>query len=157
MDLDYLKGLIGLFEGSSLAEMEVESDGRRVRLTKPSALPAPVQHIMAPMHAMPAPHPGHAAPGAPGAPAAPVEPEAPAAFTIDSPMVGTYYSAGSPGDPPYVTVGSTVQPGATVCIIEAMKIMNEVTAERACVIEKLLVENEQPVEFGQPLFEVRYL
>lgn len=119
----------------------------RVRLTKPSAV---VQTYIPQAQAQfPVAH------GA--APAAPAAPELPAAITIDSPMVGTYYSAGSPGDPPFVSVGSRVEPGQNVCIIEAMKIMNEVTAARACVIEKLLVENEQPVEFGQPLFEIRYL
>lgn len=149
MDIENVKKLIGLFEASSLAEIEVESETLRVRLTKPSAV---VQTYIPQVQAqLPA------APVAAAAPAAPAAPEPPAAITIDSPMVGTFYSAGAPGDPPFVSVGSRVEPGQNVCIIEAMKIMNEVTAARACVIEKLLVENEQPVEFGQPLFEIRYL
>lgn len=152
MDIDNIKKLIGLFEDSTLAEMEVEDESLRVRLTKPSGIVQQVVAAAPVAHApVPASHPAAAASVAPAAP------EGPAAITIDSPMVGTFYSASSPGDPAFVSAGSTVAAGNTVCIIEAMKIMNEVTAERACVIEKVLVENEQPVEFGQPLFEVRYL
>jgi acetyl-CoA carboxylase biotin carboxyl carrier protein len=148
VDLDNLKKLIAIFETSSLAEIEVEDEALRVRLTKPSGV---VQQVVGHAHAP------MSAPAAAAAPAAVAAPEPPAAITIDSPMVGTFYAASSPGDPPFVTPGTTVQPGQNVCIIEAMKIMNEVTAARACVIEKVLVENEQPVEFGQPLFEVRYI
>lgn len=152
VDLDHLKSLIALFEASSLAEIEVEEEGRRVRLTKPSMA---AQHFVshAPVHAMAQVAPAHGA----SAPQAAAEPEGPAPDTIESPMVGTFYSAGSPGDPAFVKVGDTVKAGQNVCIIEAMKIMNEVTATRDCVIEKLLVENEQPVEFGQALFEVRFI
>ena len=78
-------------------------------------------------------------------------------YTIDSPMVGTFYAAASPGDPPFALPGTTVTAEQTVCIIEAMKIMNEVTSKDACVIEKVLIENGQPVEFGQPIFQVRPL
>lgn len=151
MDLDHLKKLINLFESSGLAEIEVEQDGHRVRLTKPSAV---AQHYVtqAPVAASVA-----VAPAAAPAAAAPAVAEAPPKDTIDSPMVGTFYASPSPSDPAFVAPGTKVDASTTVCIIEAMKIMNEVSAGRSCVIERVLVENEQPVEFGQPLFEVRYL
>lgn len=151
VDLQELKKLIDLFETSGLAEIEVEEDGRRVRLTKPSAA---AQHFVthAPLGTAP-----QALPAAAGAPAAPAAPEGPAPDVIESPMVGTFYVSPGPDEPAFVTVGAQVAAGQTVCIVEAMKIMNEVTAPRACVIEKLLVQNEQSVEFGQALFEVRYL
>lgn len=148
MDLEHLKKLIDLFETSTLAEIEVEDEAGRIRLTKASAAP---QHYMtqAPMAYAPGVAPAAAV-------AAPAE-EAPVKDTIDSPMVGTFYASPSPSDPSFAPPGTKVDANTTVCIIEAMKIMNEVSAGRACVIERVLVENEQPVEFGQPLFEVRYL
>jgi acetyl-CoA carboxylase biotin carboxyl carrier protein len=95
---------------------------------------------------------------APAAAATPAEAESAlphGSYTIDSPMVGTFYAAATPGDPPFVLPGATVGVEQTVCIVEAMKIMNEVTSKEACIIEKVLVENGQPVEFGQPLFQAR--
>jgi len=141
-----------LLEESGLAEIEIEEDNRRVRLSKgASGAPAPMYHY---------------APQAESAPAAPdksakAEPEpadddAPEyAHTIDSPMVGTFYSSPSPGEPPFVAVGTRIDADSTVCIVEAMKIMNEVTAKENCIIEAMLVENGEPVEFGQPLFAIR--
>jgi len=151
MDISELKELIRLLEDSALSEIEIEEHDRRIRLSKqwPGAAAAPV-HVQVPAAA-----PALPAPVAAPAPAA-AEPEMPhGSFTIDSPMVGTFYAAASPGDPPFVLPGATVAAEQTVCIVEAMKIMNEVTSKDACVIEKVLVENGQPVEFGQPLFQVR--
>ncbi len=149
MDFGELQELIRILEASSLAEMEIEEDGRRVRLSKlpPSVqMPATVEHF---------------AVGAAGARAAAAEdaqePEENGLVTIDSPMVGTFYAAPSSGDEPFVLAGDTVEPDQTVCIVEAMKIMNTVKAKFPAIVEKVLVENGQPVEYGQPLFSVRPL
>jgi len=152
VELSDLEALIELFERSGLAEMELEQEGRRVRLTRATAQPA-VSHVYAPP-----PPPGHA-PAPPATPEAEAsEPEATEeehAHVIPAPMVGTFYTASAPGEPAFVNPGDTVEPGQTVGIVEAMKIMNEVPASEACVIEKLLVQNGEPVEYGQPLFAVR--
>lgn len=147
MDFDKLQELIRIFEASSLGELEIETDNQRVRLTRNA--PAPAVH-----YAMPAPAPHAAeAPSAAEAPAA-AAPD-PRLVTIDSPMVGTFYTAPAPGEPPFVLPGDTVAPQQVVCIVEAMKIMNEVTAKIEGTVEKVLVENGEPVEFGQPLFAIR--
>lgn len=159
MDLERLRELIRIFETSGLSELElIEEDGRRICLKKPSA-----QHaVQAPIPLI-APHIASASPmAAPHAPHAPVpepnaEPEEEFVHTIDSPMVGTFYSAPAPGESPFVRVGDTVEENQTVCIVEAMKLMNEVTAKEPLIIERILVENGEPVEFGQPLFAVRPL
>jgi oxaloacetate decarboxylase (Na+ extruding) subunit alpha len=159
LDLDKLRELIRIFEASGLSEIEIqEEDGRRIALKKPAAhhpAHAPLS-LMAPPVAHAAAAPASAS-GAPGAAPQPVEPEEEYLHTIDSPMVGTFYGAPAPGEPSFVNVGDTVEENQTVCIVEAMKLMNEVTAKEACVIEKALVENGEPVEFGQPLFAVRPL
>ena len=125
-------------------EVEVE-EGKAMLIDEYESV-APISYASAPIMAAPA-----AAPAAPAAaPAAPAaEPEG---NVVKSPMVGTFYSAPAPGNPPYVQVGSTVKAGDTLCIIEAMKLLNEVEAESAGTIKKILVENGTPVEFGQPLF-----
>lgn len=151
VDFENLNELIRIFENSGLSEIEIEENGRRMRLQKPFAASAGV-----PL-AIPAPQiapPGHGAVGA--APSAP-EAEAvdPGVKTIESPMVGTFYAAPAPGESPFVKVGDRVDENNTVCIVEAMKLMNEVVSKFAGVIEKILVENGQPVEFGQALFLVR--
>ncbi len=147
MDLKTLEELIRLFEASNLSELEVEEDGRRMCLKKAGAMPA-----YAPMQAQsPYPLPGPVA----AVPPPSLEPEN--EFTIDSPMVGTFYSAAAPGEPAFVSSGDRVTENQTVCIVEAMKLMNEVGAKFPCIIEKVLVENGQPVEFGQPLFAIRPL
>lgn len=156
MDINELKELIRLLEDSALSEIEIEDDDRRIRLSKqwPGAA-APV-HMHVPVAAPAAPAPAPAAAPAPSAPPAEAESALPhGSYTIDSPMVGTFYAAASPGDPPFVLPGTAVGAEQTVCIVEAMKIMNEVTSKEACIIEKVLVENGQPVEFGQPLFQAR--
>jgi acetyl-CoA carboxylase biotin carboxyl carrier protein len=145
MDLRKLKTLIDLVSESNISELEITEAEGKVRIVKASA---PGAHFIAapPVMAMSAP-----------APPAPAEPEAapvPAGKTIKSPMVGTFYRAGSPGAKPFVEVGSVVKEGEPVCIIEAMKIMNEIESDCTGTITRLLVENGQAVEFGQPLFIV---
>ncbi|NKI94109.1 acetyl-CoA carboxylase biotin carboxyl carrier protein [Rhizobacter sp. SG703] len=149
MDLRKLKTLIDLVSESNISELEItEADGK-VRIVKadPTAVASgPVAYAAPPMMA-PA-----AAPAAPLA-AAPAEaPAAPAGHTVKSPMVGTFYGAASPGAKPFVEVGSTIKEGEPICIIEAMKIMNEIEADKSGTVTKILCANGQPVEFGQPLF-----
>ncbi len=153
MDLNELKALIRILEESGLSELEIEEEGRRVRLQKPVAgvSYAPV-HVSAPHH-----NPGPA-PAAPAADAKPAPAEAGDGLpTFDAPMVGTFYASPSPGADAFVKVGDRVEANQTICIVEAMKLMNEVGAKFAGIIEQVLVENAQPVEFGQPLFAVRPL
>lgn len=154
MDLRKLKKLIDLVEESGIAEIEVTEGEEKVRITRSVAAPA-VQTVYAaaPQMAAPAPAP-QAAPVQ--AAAAPVAAAAPAARDLSSaqksPMVGTFYRAPSPTSPAFVEVGQTVKEGQTLCIIEAMKLMNEIEAEKSGVIKEILVENGTPVEFGEPLF-----
>lgn len=157
MDLDNLRDLVRLFEASALAEIEIEEEGRRIRLKKPQhefvyTAPHPAAgHPMAP--ALAPPHPAEVRPAEAGVEIAGDSPLA----AIKSPMVGTFYAAPAPEDPPYVSAGDTVEEGQVVCIVEAMKLKNEVTAPFAAVIEETLVENGEPVEYSQPLFVVRPL
>jgi acetyl-CoA carboxylase biotin carboxyl carrier protein len=151
MDLRKLKTLIELVEGSGIAELEISEGEERVRITRtvaaahPVAVPAPQAMIAAAPIAAPAP-----------ATAAPIaaEPAAPEGHIVKSPMVGTFYRAASPGAKAFVDVGQTVNTGDTLCIIEAMKLLNEIDADQGGVIKAILVENGQPVEFGQPLFVI---
>jgi acetyl-CoA carboxylase biotin carboxyl carrier protein len=149
MDLRKLKTLIDLVSESNISELEItEADGK-VRIVKadPTAVAAGPMAYAAPQMMAPA-----AAPAAPLA-AAPAEaPAAPAGHTVKSPMVGTFYGAASPGAKPFVEVGSTIKEGEAICIIEAMKIMNEIEADKSGTVTKILCANGQPVEFGQPLF-----
>lgn len=151
MDLRKIKTLIDLVRESGVAELEVnegEDHLRIVNTRSPSQAPlAPVQIPASDFVAADAPE---AAPAAAAAPA----PAAPAAGkkTVTSPMVGTFYRAPSPEAKPFVQVGDTVKKGDTLCIIEAMKLLNEIEAEEEGVIKEVLVENGQPVEYGQPLF-----
>ncbi|GMU94010.1 MAG: acetyl-CoA carboxylase biotin carboxyl carrier protein subunit [Candidatus Hydrogenedentota bacterium] len=160
MELDKLRELIEIFQSSELSEIEVEEEGRRVRLSKaaPVALPVVAQApaAIAPVNPLAAnpPHP-IAGPQSQPAPAEPVLEEG--VQTIDSPMVGVFYASPSPGDPPYVKPGDTVEENQTVCIVEAMKLMNEVSAKFRCEIVHVLVENGEPVEYNQPLFAVKLL
>ena len=146
MDLRKLKTLIELVEGSGIAELEISEGEERVRITRTVAA---AQQIYAP-----APPPAAAAPP-PAAPAAePAKPAAPEGHVVKSPMVGTFYRSASPGSKAFVDVGQSVNSGDTLCIIEAMKLLNEIDADQAGVIKAILVENGQPVEFGQPLFVI---
>ena len=145
MDLRKLKTLIELVESSGIGELEIQEGEERVRITRASPLPAQTVMLQAP----PATPTGGA--GAPAAVEAPVAPPEPEGHVLKSPMVGTFYRAATPGAKPFVDVGDTVQMGDTLCIIEAMKLMNEIEADKAGVVKQILVENGQPVEFGQPL------
>ena len=151
MDLRKLQKLIELVEGSGIAELEITEGEEKVRITRSVAAPA-VQTVYAPAPVA-APQ---VAPVAPVTAPAPATPSAPvAADTTNaqkSPMVGTFYRAASPTAAPFVEVGATVKEGQTICIIEAMKLMNEIEAEKSGVIKEILVENGTPVEFGEPLF-----
>ena len=154
MDLRKLKKLIDLVEESGIAEIEVTEGEEKVRITRTVAAPA-VQTVYA---AAPAPvaAPAAAAPTAssPAAPAAPAAAPANHANAQKSPMVGTFYRAASPTSDPFVEVGQTVKEGQTLCIIEAMKLMNEIEAEKSGVVKAILVENGTPVEYGEPLFVI---
>ena len=154
MDLRKLKKLIDLVEESGIAEIEVTEGEEKVRITRSVAAPA-VQTVYA---AAPAPvaAPAAAVPtaSAPAAPAAPVAAPANHANAQKSPMVGTFYRAASPTSDPFVEVGQSVKEGQTLCIIEAMKLMNEIEAEKSGVVKAILVENGTPVEYGEPLFVI---
>lgn len=159
MDLRKLKTLIDLVAESGISELEITEGEGKVRIVKGG--PPTVTHYMAsPMHAAPAyaPAPPMAVPVAPAAAVpVPVEnavPQPPAGHIVKSPMVGTFYRSAQPGSDPFVQVGSEVKEGATLCIIEAMKLLNEIEADKAGVVRAILVENGQPVEYGQPLFVI---
>ena len=149
MDLRKLKTLIEIVETSGIAELEIQEGEERVRITRATApLPvhaAPVGPIQLAAAAQIA---------APPIPAEPSEPAEPEGHFVKSPMVGTFYRAASPGGKPFVEVGDAVQVGDTLCIIEAMKLMNEIEADRGGVVKQVLAENGQPVEFGQPLIVI---
>jgi acetyl-CoA carboxylase biotin carboxyl carrier protein len=154
MDLRKLKTLIDLVSESNISELEItEADGK-VRIVKsdPNAVVmAAPQAMAAPLVQAAAPVAAAVAASAPAAPAP--EPEV-SGHVVKSPMVGTFYRASSPGAKPFAEVGSSVKEGEAICIIEAMKIMNEIETDKAGTITKVLVENGQAVEFGQPLFIV---
>jgi acetyl-CoA carboxylase biotin carboxyl carrier protein len=149
MDLRKLKTLIDLVSDSNVSELEITEAEGTVRIVK--SAPAPVamvtQMAPAPM-AMAAP----VAAAAPAAAPAPAVEAAPAGHTVKSPMVGTFYRSSSPGAKAFAEVGQQVKEGETICIIEAMKILNEIEADKAGTITKILAENGQAVEYGAPLF-----
>jgi acetyl-CoA carboxylase biotin carboxyl carrier protein len=152
MDLRKLKTLIDLVQQSGIAELEITEGEEKVRIsrgvaTAPAAAPQPATVYMT---APPAQSPAEAAAAAAAAEPAPAaEPEG---HRIKSPMVGTFYRQSAPDAKPFAEVGQAVKAGETVCIIEAMKLLNEIESDRDGVIKEILVENGQPVEFGQPLF-----
>ncbi|HEV8203134.1 MAG TPA: acetyl-CoA carboxylase biotin carboxyl carrier protein [Pyrinomonadaceae bacterium] len=159
VNMEELRELIGLLRENGLAELELENEGFRVRLRRESAS-EPASHAAAPP---PAPAPAPAAP-TPASPAAPAHPGTQATTAasqdqdlhiIPSPIVGTFYRSPSPAADPFVKIGSNVEPESVVCIIEAMKLMNEIQAEATGEVVKIYVENGQPVEYGQPLFGIR--
>ena len=156
MDLRKLKTLIELVQESGIAELEVTEGEERVRITRTVAnAPQPFMQYAAPMmHAM-QPSPMMAAPVAAPAAAPVPEPVAePTGHIVKSPMVGTFYRSAAPGAKPFVEVGSTVNVGDTICIIEAMKLMNEIESDKAGVVKAVLVESGNAVEYGQPLFTI---
>lgn len=145
MDLRKLKTLIDLVAESDIEELEVTEGESKVRIVKSSHNQVV---MMPPQVAQQAYHPQMAAPVS-----APVEaPAVPEGHIVKSPMVGTFYRSSAPGAAVFVEVGSEVKEGETLCIIEAMKLLNEIEADATGVVKKILVENGQPVEFGQPLF-----
>jgi acetyl-CoA carboxylase biotin carboxyl carrier protein len=155
IDLDFLRGLIEAVDNSGIDSLEISRGGTRIRVNKtpppapvaaaaPAALPAPVQ-----AHAAPAAH----AP-APSAEAAPAAPPASNLVDVKSPMVGTFYRAPAPEAPAYVEVGSRVTKGMTLCILEAMKLMNELPSDVSGIVREICVENGEPVEYGQVLFRI---
>ncbi len=150
MDVRKIKTLMELFEGSNIVEMEITEGEDKVRLVKGTGAvaTAPIQQTMTipPVINTPSPAP------VPTAPAPAPESSAPTGTEVISPMVGTFYRAPSPGADPFVEVGQDVKKGDTLCIIEAMKLLNEIEAETSGKIKAILVENGQPVEFGQALF-----
>ena len=149
MDLRKLKTLIDLVSESNVSELEITEAEGKVRIVKASpasaqqAVQAPAVTVAAPVQAAPQP----AAPTL-----APTAPQPPAGHAVKSPMVGTFYRAPSPGAKSFVEVGSQVREGDTVCIIEAMKILNEIEADKSGTVTQILAENGQAVEYGQPLF-----
>ena len=148
MDLRKLKTLIDLVSESNISELEITENEGKVRIVKSAGAPV---LMAAPAALAPAPV-AAAAPVAEAAPAAPAPAAEPTGHVVKSPMVGTYYTAATPGAKPFVSVGSAVKEGEALCIIEAMKIMNEIEADCSGTVTKILVENGQAVEFGQPLF-----
>jgi acetyl-CoA carboxylase biotin carboxyl carrier protein len=152
MDLRKLKTLIDLVAESDIAELEVTEGESKVRIVK-SSTAAQNQVVM--MQPQAVPHaPAIAAAPAATPVAAPAAVEEPQGYIVKSPMVGTFYRSSAPGAAPFVDVGSNVKQGDTLCLIEAMKLLNEIDADVAGVVKQILVENGQPVEFGQPLFVI---
>jgi acetyl-CoA carboxylase biotin carboxyl carrier protein len=162
IDLEFLRGLIDAVDSSGIDSIEINRAGTKIRIAKtppapltattamPSILTAPA------LAAAPAAAALTPAPAASAAPAAPAQVEAPPSNLTDvkSPMVGTFYRAPAPEAPPYVEIGSTVKKGQTLCILEAMKLMNELECEVDGVVREVLVENADPVEYGQVLFRI---
>lgn len=149
MDLEKIAGLVKIVEDSSLTEFTYKEGDLKITMSKLDHPPVVAAGVpMAP--------PVGAAPAAPEAPKAEAEEEEDTLF-ITSPIVGTFYSAPAPDAPPFVKVGDHVKNGETVCILEAMKLMNEIQSEFDCEIEAVLVSNEQKVEYGMPLFRVKKL
>ena len=153
MDLRKLKTLIDLVAESDIAELEVTEGESKVRIVKSSAMPQNQMVMMQPQ-GMQAQYQPAAPAAAPAAAAAVVVAAEPTGYVVKSPMVGTFYRSSAPGRAAYVEVGSTVKEGDTLCIIEAMKLLNEIDSDKAGVVTQILVENGQPVEFGQPLFVI---
>lgn len=152
MDIRKVKKLIELLEESGIDELEIKEGEESVRISRHSKTPAQQYYAPAPMQA-PAAAPAAAAPVAADAPAAAAAP-ALNGTVARSPMVGTFYRKSSPTSPAFVEVGQTVKKGDTLCIVEAMKMMNHIEAETSGVIESILVEDGQPVEYDQPLFTI---
>ncbi|MGB5395648.1 MAG: acetyl-CoA carboxylase biotin carboxyl carrier protein [Gammaproteobacteria bacterium] len=146
MDIRKVKKLIELLEESGIAEIEIKEGEEAVRISRygTSAPQMPVQYAPAPA----------AAPVAAAVSAEPAADALPSGHIVKSPMVGTFYSAPSPGAPEFCKVGDSVSEGDTICIIEAMKILNQIEADKSGTIKAMLVDNAQPVEFGQPLFVI---
>jgi acetyl-CoA carboxylase biotin carboxyl carrier protein len=149
MDLRKLKTLIDLVSDSNVSELEITEAEGKVRIVKSMGVAAPVvMQQAAPVAMVAAPAPAPAVADVPAAPAAPV------GHAVKSPMVGTFYRSSSPGAAPFIQIGSVVKEGDTLCIIEAMKILNEIESDKSGTVTQILCENGQAVEYGQPLFIV---
>lgn len=142
MDLRKLKTLIDLVSDSGIAELEITEGEGKVRIVKFSQAVQPVAYAT------------EAAPAVAPVATAPAAPAAPSGHAVKAPMVGTFYRAPNPGASPFVEVGQSVKEGEPLCIIEAMKLLNEIEADKSGVIKEILVENGEPVEYGQPLFVI---
>ncbi len=146
MDIRKIKKLIEILEESGIAEIEIKEGEEAIRISRGSSVPAPVTYapaqVAVPMnsavHVTPVPEPEEKLTG----------------HIVKSPMVGTFYRSASPGTRPFVEIGQSVKQGDTLCIIEAMKILNQIEADKSGIISKILVENAEPVEYGQPLFVI---
>lgn len=165
MTVDEIRELIALATETGIAELEVQRGDHRVRIRR-GGFTIPQEIVMAAPPVMAAPQPAAAPPPAAATSPAPIpavetpkdkEPQKgdPGLILVKSPIVGTFYESPSPGSPPFVRVGERVQPGKVLCIIESMKLMNEIEAETSGIIESKLVLNGQPVEYGEALFAVR--
>ena len=153
MDIRKVKKLIELLEESNIAELEIHEGEESVRISRASQIAAPVvaAPVTSPVPAAQAPTaaPPEAAPAAETAAGAEIS-----GHKVNSPMVGTFYRAPSPGASPFVEVGQTVNVGDTLCIIEAMKLLNQIEADKAGTVKAILVDNGEPVEYGQALFVI---
>jgi len=147
MDIRKVKKLIDLLEESGIAEIEITEGEESVRISRHPSGGVVMQPPAAPMPQAPAPQPA----AAPAETAAEPESSMPAGHQVTSPMVGTFYRSPAPGADPFVEVGSKVKAGETLCIIEAMKMMNQIEADKGGTVKAILVENGEPVEFNQPL------
>mgnify|MGYP001264941677 CR=1 FL=1 len=156
IEANNLKQLVQLMVDNDLTELDLHDEKQQVTIKRASKTMAPVMHA-APQYAMPVQAPAAAPAAAAPAAAAPAAGAASDAglIAIESPMVGTFYSAANPDSPPFVTAGASVTPSSVVCLIEAMKVFNEIKAEKAGKIERVLVKSGEAVEFGQKLFLVR--
>jgi acetyl-CoA carboxylase biotin carboxyl carrier protein len=152
VDIRKIKKLIEMLEESHLTEIEIHEGEETIRLSRSAPAAAPMQSFYAPPAYAPPPAPAAAAPGP--APAATEAPAAPTGHMVTSPMVGTFYRSASPNAKPFVEVGAQVKVGDTLCIIEAMKMLNQIEADKAGSIKAILKENGQPVEYGEPLFVI---
>ena len=155
MDLRKLKKLIDLVQDSGIAELEITEGEEKVRIVRGGAAEitsAVVPATVVPAAVLPAaPAPAATPSGAAAAPPPAAEPALPPGHVVKSPLVGTFYRAPSPGAKPFVEVGDTVKAGQTVCIIEAMKLLNEIESDKDGVVKAIVAENGDPVEYGQPL------
>lgn len=152
MDAQEIRALIEIFERSSLSELTLERGGARLILKREGT--RTTASVAAPLLAQPLPQSITPAPPSSSASGVPSADAFPNGYVITSPLVGTFYRRPAPAEEPYVEVGDRIEKGDTVCIIEAMKVMNEIKAEQAGIVEKILVEDSKPVEYGQPLMVI---
>ncbi len=151
MDLRKLKTLIDLVSDSNVSELEITEAEGKVRIVKGTVAAAVQHYAVAPAIA---PQPAHPVAATAPVPLEPAAPLASADHVVKSPMVGTFYRSASPGAKAFVEVGNSIKEGETICIVEAMKILNEIECDKSGIVKKILCENGQAVEYGQPLFEI---